>query len=134
MKVLLASEDPRARAWVMGALGPGWEVAEASAGIEARRIVEREPPDLVIADETMEGYGAFGLTRDIKTFADPPAVLILLERAQDDWLAKWSGADRWLVRPIDPFELGEAARGLADGRARKATGTAGRSAGKEGNG
>ena len=28
---------------------------------DSRRIVQKEPPDLVISDETMEGYGAFGL-------------------------------------------------------------------------
>jgi DNA-binding response OmpR family regulator len=134
VKVLLASEDPRARAWVIGALGPGWEVAEASTGIEARRIVEKEPPDLLISDETMEGYGAFGLTRDVKALPNPPAVVILLERAQDDWLAKWSGADRWLVRPIDPFELAAAARSLADRHAHRAAGTVGWSVGEEGNG
>lgn len=111
-KVLIASEDPRSRAWVRMALGPGWSAAEASTGLEARRMVEREAPDLVITDETMESYGAFGLARDVKTTASPPAIIVLLERAQDDWLARWSGADRWLVRPIDPFELAAVAREL----------------------
>jgi DNA-binding response OmpR family regulator len=40
----------------------------------------------------------------------PPAVIVLLERPQDTWLAKWSGADRWLQQPIDPFELVRTAR------------------------
>jgi hypothetical protein len=33
--------------------------------------------------------------------------VILLERRQDAWLARWSGADAWFVRPIDPFALVE---------------------------
>jgi DNA-binding response OmpR family regulator len=111
-KVLIASEDPRARQWVRMALGPGWAVAEASTGVEARRTVEKESPDLLVTDETMERYGAFGLARDVKIVASPPAIIVLLERAQDDWLARWSGADRWLVRPIDPFELADVAREL----------------------
>jgi DNA-binding response OmpR family regulator len=119
-KVLIASEDPRARTWVRMALGPGWGVAEASTGVEARRIVQKEAPDLVIADETMERYGAFGLARDLKTVATPPAIVVLLERAQDDWLARWSGADRWLVRPIDPFELAGVARELTGAAAQPA--------------
>src|SRR5919199_3511794 len=97
-KVLIASEDARARMWVRQALGPGWGVAEAEDGLVARRIVAREAPDLVITDETMERYGAFGLARDLKMGAKPPAIVVLLERAQDDWLARWSGADRWLLR------------------------------------
>lgn len=116
MKTLIASEDPRARAWVRGALGVGVQTAEAHDGNEARRIIAKERPDLVICDETMEPYGAFGLTRDLKGAPDPPAVIVLLERAQDTWLAKWSGADRWLLRPVDPFELAETARELTGER------------------
>jgi len=39
-------------------------------------------------------------------------VIVLLERTQDNWLAKWSGTDRWLTQPIDPFELVRTAREL----------------------
>ena len=111
-KVLIASEDPRARTWVRFALGPGWGIAEASDGNEARRMVEHESPDLVIADETMEHYGAFGMSRDMKQVSKPPAIIVLLERAQDDWLARWAGVDRWFLRPVDPFDLADAAREL----------------------
>jgi hypothetical protein len=33
--------------------------------------------------------------------------VILLERSQDAWLAKWSGADAWFVKPVNPFELAD---------------------------
>jgi DNA-binding response OmpR family regulator len=26
---------------------------------------------------------------------------------QDSWLARWSGADAWFVKPVDPFELAD---------------------------
>jgi DNA-binding response OmpR family regulator len=77
------------------------------------RIATAETPDFVVADETTETYGAFGLARELKMSAKPPRVIVLLERAQDTWLARWSGADRWFVRPVDPFELAEAVRDLA---------------------
>ena len=32
----------------------------------------------------------------------------VLDRAQDEWLARWSGADVWFVKPVNPFELGDA--------------------------
>src|SRR5439155_20482911 len=32
-------------------------------------------------------------------------IVILLDRHQDEWLAKWSGADAWFVKPFDPFAL-----------------------------
>lgn len=112
MNVIVASEDPKVRAWVGMALGPAWSVTDATDGVHARRLVAAEHPDLVICDETMETYGAFGLARDLTVMEKPPKILILLERAQDDWLAKWSGADRWLVRPVDPFAVAKAAREL----------------------
>ena len=34
-------------------------------------------------------------------------IVILLERKHDVWLARWSGADAWFVRPVDPFELAD---------------------------
>jgi hypothetical protein len=33
--------------------------------------------------------------------------VILLDRKHDAWLAKWSGADAWFVKPVDPFELAD---------------------------
>ncbi len=117
MKVLIASEDPRGRAWVQMALGPDWEIVEAADGLEARSLAASEHPDVIISDETMVRYGGFGLTREVKTLPDAPAAIVILERAQDTWLAKWSTADRWFVRPVDPFDLGAAAQQLARARA-----------------
>jgi len=31
--------------------------------------------------------------------------VVLLERRHDAWLAKWSGADAWFVKPADPFAI-----------------------------
>lgn len=112
MKALVASEDPRSRSWVRFALGSDWEIIEASDGLEAKYLVEQEPPDLLIVDETMEHYGAFGMVREAKLLPHPPAAIIFLERAQDAWLAKWANADAWFVRPVDPFALASTAREL----------------------
>jgi len=112
MNVLIVSRKQSARDHLRSTLGPGWEVAEAENGLVALALARDEDVDLVIADETTEPYGAFGLSRELKLFTDAPAVLILLERGQDTWLAAWSGADRWLLQPADPFEVAETARAL----------------------
>lgn len=122
MNVLVVSRDERARAWARGALGTGAVIHEVGDGLEAVEAARREMFDVVVADETAEPYGAFGLARELKHIPDPPAVVVLLERAQDVWLAKWSGADRWLVRPVDPFELAAAVEELAVSRARAGAG------------
>lgn len=110
MKILVVSSDPRARDWVRLSIGGDAEYFEAANGIEAVRIAAAEEPHVVVADETTEPYGAFGAARELKASANPPRVVILLDRAQDTWLARWSGADRWFVRPVDPFEFAEAVR------------------------
>ena len=109
MNVLLVSRSERARAWMRRALEPAWTFDEATNGLEAVRRAREDEYDLVVADETTEPFGAFGLARELKILSDPPAVVVLLERLQDVWLAKWSGADAWLTQPIDPFELGRVA-------------------------
>jgi DNA-binding response OmpR family regulator len=34
-------------------------------------------------------------------------IVVLLARRQDAWLARWSGADAWFTKPVDPFELAD---------------------------
>jgi DNA-binding response OmpR family regulator len=41
--------------------------------------------------------------------------VILLERRHDAWLATWSGADAWFVKPVDPFELADRLLELVSG-------------------
>ncbi len=69
----------------------------------------RDRPDVIVADEIMSREGAFGLARTLRDDAEPYAgvIVILLERKHDSWLAKWSGADAWFVKPVDPFELAD---------------------------
>jgi DNA-binding response OmpR family regulator len=112
MNVLVVSRSERARAWMGRALDRAMQIDEAANGIEALKRARDVGYDLVIADETTEPFGAFGLARELKILPDPPAVIVLLERLQDIWLAKWSGTDRWLTQPIDPFELKKTAREL----------------------
>lgn len=112
MRALLVSGNPGARAWMRGALGSGWEFGEVADGRAALRAETDVGYDVVIADETTEPFGAFGLTRELKILSEPPAVIVLLQRPNDTWLATWSGADRWLVQPVDPFALADAAVSL----------------------
>jgi DNA-binding response OmpR family regulator len=114
VKLLVVSRSARERAWVRGALGPEYAPTEATDGLAARDAARAETFDLVVCDELTEPYGGFGLARELKLLADPPAVIVLLDRAQDTWLAKWSGADRWLLQPVDPFDLAAAARELTE--------------------
>lgn len=117
MDVLVVSESADQRSWVSRALGRTAPVLEATNGRDALRMVVDAGGDvgLVVTDETAEPFGAFGLSRELKLLIDPPKVIVLLDRQQDQWLARWSGADRWLLRPVDPFALADAAADLTAG-------------------
>lgn len=122
----MISADPEVREW-MGlaagsfarSTGETPEIVEASDGIKALKLAARFPPDVVIADEITSRAGAFAVTRDLKGAAQPypGRVVVFLERVQDAWLAAWSGADAWFVKPVNPFEVAETiAAFFADGQ------------------
>ena len=116
MKVLLVSPEAEARdllrisvGSIERRLGEPVSFLEAQDGEEGARIGLRERPDAVVADEIASRAGAFSLARDLRGAVEPyrGPIVIVLERKHDAWLARWSGADAWLVRPIDPFELAD---------------------------
>ncbi len=73
------------------------------------RAALRDRPDIVVADEIASRAGAFALAKALRDDAVPfrGVIVILLERKHDAWLARWSGADAWYVKPVDPFELAD---------------------------
>jgi len=116
VKVLLVSPDPRSRelmALVVSSierrLATRLEFVEASNGERGLALARRERPDVIVADEIASRAGAFALARDLRGATDPypGVIMILLERKHDMWLARWSGADAWFVKPVDPFDVAD---------------------------
>jgi DNA-binding response OmpR family regulator len=116
VRVLLVSPDADARDLMRVSVGSierrvGEPVSflEAVDGEQGARIGLRERPDAVVADEIASRAGAFSLAKDLRGDPDPyrGPIVILLERKHDAWLARWSGANAWFVRPVDPFELAD---------------------------
>jgi DNA-binding response OmpR family regulator len=125
VKALLISPDPRLRQILrvsLGALerevGEPWRYLEAADGLEGIRVAWRERPDVVVADEIASRAGAFAVVKDLKGAIEPfpGVVVVVLARREDEWLAKWSGADAWFVKPIDPFALTDAVVSLLERR------------------
>jgi CheY-like chemotaxis protein len=116
IQILLVADDPGFRDRLRLALErlelSGEEVSflEAFNGNDALVIAEARHPDLVVADVAVSPYGGFGLTRDLKARPDTACpVILVLERFQDEWLGRWSGADALVNRPVDPFALAQVA-------------------------
>jgi DNA-binding response OmpR family regulator len=80
----------------------------------------RDRPDVIVMDEIASRAGAFSMTKTLRDDADPytGTILILLERKHDAWLAAWSGADAWFVKPFDPFEVADRLMELVDDKER----------------
>ena len=116
MDVLLVSPDERSRQLMALAvrsierrLGEELRFRAAANGELGIRAALRDRPDMIVADEIVSREGAFGLARTLRDHVEPytGVIVILLERTHDAWLAKWSGADAWFVKPVDPFELAD---------------------------
>jgi DNA-binding response OmpR family regulator len=121
VKILLVSADPRTREWmaltvrsIARSRGEEPELLEASDGLAGIRLAWRHLPDVVLLDEITSRAGAFAVARELKGAAPPfpGAVVVFLDRSVDAWLARWSGADAWFVKPVNPFEVAERLEGL----------------------
>jgi DNA-binding response OmpR family regulator len=125
MEVVLMSRDPRARELmaltvrsIERRLDEPLRFRAAANGELAARAVLRDRPEIVIADEIASRMGAFALARSLRDDAIPytGVIVILLDRVYDEWLASWSGADAWFVKPADPFAVADRAWELLEER------------------
>ena len=121
VKVLLVSPDPETREMMQLAVADlaregDVEFVEATNGERGIRRAWKDMPDVVIADEIASRAGAFALAHELRGAPEPFSglIVILLDRRQDSWLAEWSGADAWFVKPVDPFALTEKVRELLE--------------------
>ncbi|MGA7758216.1 MAG: response regulator [Ilumatobacteraceae bacterium] len=82
--------------------------------------VKKQVPDLAILDLQVGSMGGMAVTMALRLDESAGAVphvkvLMLLDRAADMHLARRSGAEGWLVKPLDALRLRRAADALASG-------------------
>ena len=86
-----------------------FEIAKASDGFGAGKLVAQFKPDLVILDLMMPGLNGFSVCRDIKMSRDTKhiGVLIVTGYATEENIARATkcGADTILKKPIQPSQL-----------------------------
>lgn len=123
MRILLADKDPYDLDSMRSELAsPGTDVITTRDGREVVRLAAEERPDVVIVASSLGQMGGLAVARELKMLGDmmgadlAPRVIVLLERPNDKWLAEWSRADAWLVKPVDVEQLRELTLELAGTR------------------
>jgi DNA-binding response OmpR family regulator len=100
--------------------GPETAVYRVRAGMDVLPAIHEVAPDLVILDLQighMGGMAACMAIRHEETAERIPitAVMMLLDRSADVFLARRADADGWLIKPFDSFRLRKATKTLLDG-------------------
>jgi DNA-binding NarL/FixJ family response regulator len=96
------------------------EVFEALTSEHALELAATYEPDLVIADSQIQSRGGVALAFDLvheESGGRLPHIpfLLLLDRRADVFLAKRSGVEGFLVKPLDPIRLRRAKEALLAG-------------------
>jgi DNA-binding response OmpR family regulator len=119
--IVVASDAPSVRADVVAVVGePGTEIIEVDSGQAVAPAVDEHEPDLVVVDLQMGSMGGMAVCLELRleeSYGNLPhvPVLMLLDRRPDVFLAKRSGAEGWIVKPLDPIRLRKATTALTDG-------------------
>jgi DNA-binding response OmpR family regulator len=116
VRVLVVSEDAKERLRAVTALTlhADAEVVEASTVDAARQLIirERERYDVLVVDGDLYPRGGFAMLYDLRARCDlegvdPTPALVMIDREQDRWLARWAGANDAMLKPVDPFQLAD---------------------------
>ena len=120
-EVLIATDADAVFAEVEAALvDERTRVVRVRKGQAVAGAVAGSTPDLVVLDLQIGNMGGIATCIDLRHEAgegrlpDVP-VLMLLDRQADVFLARRSGADGWVVKPLDAFSLRTAATAILEG-------------------
>jgi len=108
-KILVVDDNADMRGYLCRLLDQRWKTEGAADGLTALASIQRQPPDLVIADVMMPRLDGFGLLRALRedqATAQVPVMLLSAragEEASADGLR--AGADDYVIKPFSAREL-----------------------------
>ncbi|MFK4752689.1 response regulator [Oceanobacter antarcticus] len=89
--------------------GAGYQVKEASDGVEALAEARRGKYDLVLSDVNMPNMNGIELVKELRQLSDyrfTPVLMLTTESAGDIKIqGKQAGATGWIVKPFNPEQL-----------------------------
>lgn len=108
--ILAVDDSPSMRALVKATLAEaGFEVLQASDGVEALDVARSTSVNLVLADVNMPRMDGITLVKELRglgSYKFTPILMLTTEiNAAKKQEAKAAGATGWLVKPFDPPQL-----------------------------
>jgi len=87
--------------------GQGCEVAKASGGAEALRLIYEQKPDLVLLDVVMPGMDGWQACSRIREVSDIPVIMLTGQKNNEEDIVRGLeyGADDYLSKPLGNKEL-----------------------------
>jgi two-component system chemotaxis response regulator CheY len=108
--VLVVDDSASIRQVVSIALkGAGYDVVEASDGLDALKKLDQQRVNLVISDVNMPNMDGISLLKSLKTRSDTkftPVIMLTTEsEAAKKEQGREAGAKAWVVKPFQPAQM-----------------------------
>jgi len=109
-KILIVDDEPSLRFLISSTLeDEGYDILEATDGLEAYEKIKKEKPDLVILDVMMPGMTGFELCEKLKKDVATRSIIVVMLTAKgqekDRLQSEKVGADYYLRKPFSPMGL-----------------------------
>jgi CheY-like chemotaxis protein len=112
--VLIVDDDPETRAAERQLLSEsGFRVVEARDGAEALRVVQEDPPAVVVLDVQMPGMDGPAFARELRMALRRVPLVILTGVPDPRHEADRCNAEAYLAKPFDALELVSVVRRFA---------------------
>lgn len=119
--VLIVDDSSTLREMIAGLLiNAGMTVIEAKDGLEAKKMIESNPPDLVVLDIVMPNMNGYELCRWIKnTPATQTMPVVICSSKSEEFDRYWGmkqGADAYIAKPFRPNDMVDTVKQLLRGK------------------
>ncbi|MCM1121791.1 MAG: response regulator transcription factor [Eubacterium sp.] len=106
-KILIADDEAEIRDVLRLYLEKdGYEVMEASDGVETMEKIRSEKPDLVILDIMMPGLDGYRVLRNVRENNNIPVIMLSAKDTDADKILGLDlGADDYITKPFAPLEV-----------------------------